>query len=169
MMSFAGVDMVSSYAHRRGESIHVVLSLPGTAVARGTSVPVRLTRVECGGDASETGSGALSRSADVKLGEAGVTLDLAVQGTELDPGVWDLAIRLQPAGPWVTVGARLVTVGGHPVGLTPLRTPSKRRGRRRSVGQRLEDRSMARRVRRRARRTLRTLRGNARRWRGGVI
>lgn len=119
------VDTLSSYAHRMGGDVHLVLELPETSPADG---PARLVlRREAGrGRAGRGGRGdkVVRVDAETAPAGAGVRLEARVPARRLPPGLWRLALRRDESATPERLQARLLTSRTQPVALLAGPRPS---------------------------------------------
>jgi len=110
------VEIVSSFAHRRGEDIRVVLHLPALGPVSSSTVPVRFS----------DGKRRVGRPAEARAAEPGTILELSVPAKVFGRGLWRLAVRADGPGGFVPVEARLMTGRRQPIALLPGPAPTTR-------------------------------------------
>lgn len=115
-MDALAVEVISSFAHRRRDDIHLVLHLPGLGPVPSSTVPVRFS----------DGRRRLRVPAEARAAEPGTTLELSVPAKVLGHGVWRLAVRPDSAGRFAPVEARLLTSRRQPIALIPGPAPATR-------------------------------------------
>lgn len=109
------VEAIASYARRTKGTVRIVLQLPAAEPTAGEQAQVRLTGRQ----------GSVRARATITAADPGVCVEVSVPAKKLPPGIWKIAVRIDPETPFGRVQARLLTSRTQPIALLP-GPPSRR-------------------------------------------